>query len=467
MTEFLKTFLNYVGVFFIIYLVVYSSFLFFSVIIGSVGLYKRRRLRRLKNELDEDYYIPISILVPAYNEEVTVVDTVRSLLKLDYPLYEIVVVDDGSKDETAKCLIDSFHMCKINRPIREQIPCQQMREVYEAKIGRITLTLISKDNGGKADTLNMGINACRFPYFICMDADSVLQTDSLKEVIKPILEDDTLVASGGLVRISNYAEIRDGKLVRYKMPWNPIVGMQIMEYDRSFLASRIMLDKFGGNLIISGAFGLFQKKTVVDVGGYDTSTMGEDMELVVKLHVFCREHGIPYGIQYTPDAICWSQAPSGIGDLAKQRRRWHLGLFQSMMKHRQMFLNPSYGLVGFISYTYYLFYELLSPVIEVFGVLTMVLAYIVNLINIRFMVFFYLIYAVFGSLLTLTAFVARIYTQNISLSILDSFKAVLMCIAEGMLLRFIMLCVRLTAFVGYRKRKKDWGNIRRRKINIE
>lgn len=467
MIETVKTLLNYVGVFFVAYLVVYSSFFFLSVLIGSVGLYRYRRMSRLKNDLNEEYYIPISILVPAHNEEVTVVDTVKSLLGLDYPLYEIVVVDDGSKDETAGRLIRAFGMREISRPVRMQIPCLPVRAIYEAQAGGVALTLISKDNGGKADSLNMGINVSRFPYFICMDADSVLQTDSLKEIIKPILEDDTLVASGGLVRISNCAEIRDGKLVRYRMPWNPIVGMQVMEYDRSFLASRIMLNKFGGNLIISGAFGLFQKRAVVEVGGYDTATMGEDMELVVKLHVFCRSHNIPYGIQYTPNAICWSQAPSDMGDLIRQRRRWHLGLFQSLVKYRQIFLNHSYGLVSFVSYAYYLLYELLSPIIELFGILTVILAYMLDLINIRFMIFFYLVYAVFGALLTLTAFFARIYTQNISLSVLDGIKAVVMCVAEGVFLRFLMAGVRLFSFVGYRKRKRDWGRIRRKKINIE
>lgn len=467
MIETVKTLLNYVGVFFVAYLVVYSSFFFLSVLIGSVGLYRYRRMSRLKNDLNEEYYIPISILVPAHNEEITVVDTVKSLLGLDYPLYEIVVVDDGSKDETAGRLIRAFGMREISRPVRMQIPCLPVRAIYEAQAGGVALTLISKDNGGKADSLNMGINVSRFPYFICMDADSVLQTDSLKEIIKPILEDDTLVASGGLVRISNCAEIRDGKLVRYRMPWNPIVGMQVMEYDRSFLASRIMLNKFGGNLIISGAFGLFQKRAVVEVGGYDTATMGEDMELVVKLHVFCRSHNIPYGIQYTPNAICWSQAPSDMGDLIRQRRRWHLGLFQSLVKYRQIFLNHSYGLVSFVSYAYYLLYELLSPIIELFGILTVILAYMLDLINIRFMIFFYLVYAVFGALLTLTAFFARIYTQNISLSVLDGIKAVVMCVAEGVFLRFLMAGVRLFSFVGYRKRKRDWGRIRRKKINIE
>lgn len=191
------------------------------------------------------------------------------------------------------------------------------------------------------------------------------------------------------------------------------------------------------------------------------------MELVVKLHVFCRMNKIPYSIQYTPNAICWSQAPSSLKDLMKQRRRWHLGLFQSMLIHRQMFLNPAFGMVGFVSYLYYLLYELLSPFIEVFGIVTMVLAGMLNLINVRFMILFYLVYALFGAVVTLTAFFARIYTQNITLSAMDVEKAVLMCLVEALFLRFVMGYVRIMAFVGYKKKGRSWGQIKREKINID
>ncbi len=467
MTEFMRGFLTYVGYFFIVYLIGYASFLFLSVLTGSLELYRQKKMNRLKNELDEDYYIPVSILVPAHNEEVTVVDTVRSLLGLDYPLYEIIIVDDGSTDRTAQNLIDAFDMLEIARPIRRQIFCQRQKAVYETQEGNVSLTLIVKENGGKADALNMGINAAHYPYFICMDADSVLQTDSLREIVKPVLENDHVVACGGLVRISNSAKLKGGRLVKYRMPWNPIVGMQIMEYDRSFLASRLMMNQFNGNLIISGAFGLFQKKAVISAGGYDASTMGEDMELVVRLHVFCRTNQIPYSIPYTPGAICWSQAPSSVGDLMKQRRRWHLGLFQSMFRHRQIFLNRQFGMVGFVSYLYYLFYELLSPFIELFGVFTMAAAVLLNLINVRFMILFYLVYTLFGAIMTLTAFFARIYTQNITLSAADGIKAVLMCIAESLFFRFILAYVRTTAFLGYKKRGHQWGSIKREKINVE
>lgn len=411
--------------------------------------------------------MPVTIIVPAYNEEITVADTVKSLLMMDYRLYEIVVVDDGSSDNTTQVLLDTFSLRKVNRPINRQIPCKRGSNVYETVVNGITVTLVQKENGGKADALNMGINASRYPYFICMDADSVLQKDSLKEIVKPVLQDDTIVAVGGLVRISNCAVLNEGELVDYHMPWNPIVGMQILEYDRSFMASRIFLDKFNGNLIISGAFGLFRKDMAAAVKGYDTDTMGEDMELVVKLHSFCRINKIPYSIRYVPDAICWSQCPSSIKDLKKQRRRWYLGLFQCLSKHRRMFLAPEFGVVGYVSYLYYLLYELLSPFIELFGLLTIILAYAVNLINVPFMVLFFMIYALYGAVLTITAFFARIYTQNIKLSFLDVVKSIYLCISESVFFRFIQAFTRMTAFIGYRKKKNVWGQIQRQKIQLK
>ena len=282
-------------------------------------------------------------------------------------------------------------MRQVNRPIQRRIPCQREEAVFEAHGYKVPITLIRKRNGGKADALNMGINAAKYPYFICMDADSVLQRDSLEKIVRPVLEEGNVVAVGGAVRPCNGTEIVDGRVVAYHMPNKLLPCMQVLEYDRSFLAARILFDKFNGSIIISGAFGLFQKSVVVDAGGYDPTTMGEDMELVVKLHLFCREHDIPYRIRYATDAICWTQAPESLKDLCKQRRRWHIGLFQSMQKHRVMLLNPRFGLVGTLSYLYFLIYELLSPYIEVFGILTMVLAYLVDLLNLPFMLLFFLI----------------------------------------------------------------------------
>ena len=462
-----KLLLTGVGYFFIAYLIGYSTFLFLSVIVGSLDLYKHHRQEQFKSILPSDYYVPISIIVPAYNEEITVVDTVRSLLTLEYRAYEIIVVDDGSKDRTSEVLAKAFDMHLVHRPIRRQVDCQREEFIYETRAQKVPLTLIRKKNGGKADTLNMGINAANFPYFICMDADSVLQYDSLRRIVQPVLADGNVVAVGGIVRISNDVELENGRVKRYRLPRNILAFMQVLEYDRSFLASRILFDRFNGSLIISGAFGLFKKSTVIAVGGYDRKTLGEDMELVVKLHEYCTSNSIPYSIRYASDAICWTQAPERLRDLCKQRRRWHLGLFQSMYKHRTMFSNHRFGAVSFVSYLYFLIYELLSPFIEIFGVCTMALAWWFDLINVPFMVLFFLIYAVFGAILTLTAFFSRIYTADLTVSFGDGVRAACLCLFELVFLRFILAWVRCTAFIGYRKRWLSWGRIERRKINLK
>lgn len=467
MFDSVKLLLTGVGYFFIAYLIGYSTFLFLSVIVGSLDLYKHHRQERFKSILPSDYYVPISIIVPAYNEEITVVDTVRSLLTLEYRAYEIIVVDDGSKDRTSEVLAKAFDMHLVHRPIRRQVDCQREEFIYETRAQKVPLTLIRKKNGGKADTLNMGINAANFPYFICMDADSVLQYDSLRRIVQPVLADGNVVAVGGIVRISNDVELENGRVKRYRLPRNILAFMQVLEYDRSFLASRILFDRFNGSLIISGAFGLFKKSTVIAVGGYDRKTLGEDMELVVKLHEYCTSNSIPYSIRYASDAICWTQAPERLRDLCKQRRRWHLGLFQSMYKHRTMFSNHRFGAVSFVSYLYFLIYELLSPFIEIFGVCTMALAWWFDLINVPFMVLFFLIYAVFGAILTLTAFFSRIYTADLTVSFGDGVRAACLCLFELVFLRFILAWVRCTAFIGYRKRWLSWGRIERRKINLK
>lgn len=465
--ELIKNFLDGVNLFFVLYMIGYSTFLFLAVVIGSSTLYYRRRQEKLKNTITQDYFIPVSIIVPAYNEEVTVVETVKSLLQLQYRSYEIIVVDDGSKDTTSRKLIEAFGMHPIRRPIRRQIACQPEEFVYETGSQKVPLTLIRKKNGGKADSLNMGINACRFPYFICMDADSVLQYDSLQKIVRPVLESDNVVAVGGAVRASNSVELEGGRVKKYRLPRNLLACMQVLEYDRSFLASRILFDKFNGSFIISGAFGLFKKETVIAAGGYDRSTMGEDMELVVKLHEYCVSNEIPYLIRYATDAICWTQAPERLRDLCKQRKRWHIGLFQSMWKHRGIFLNIKYGLLSGVSYMYFLIYELLSPFIELFGICTMLLAFFVDLLNLPFMVLFFAVYALFGSILSLTAFFARIQTIDLTLTVRDILKAVLLCVVEISFLRFVLAFVRMTALIGYRKKKLQWGRIERKKIDLK
>ncbi len=461
MTKAVSLFLDGVGIFFLTYLVIYASYLFLSVAMGAWNLYKRDKMLLIKNELKHDFYFPVSILVPAYNEEVTILDSIKSLFNLDYRLYEIIVIDDGSTDKTAETVISFFDMHKVSKPIRLVLKCQEIEAIYETELDNIRLTLICKKNGGKGDALNVGINASQYPYFLCIDADSMLQRDSLERIVQPVMEDDGVIAVGGLIRIAQCISLENGNAVGYHLPWNPLLSMQVMEYDRSFLASRILLDAFNGNLIISGAFGLFKKDIAVAVGGYDTYTLGEDMELVMNLHTFSRNNEMKYSIRYEPNAVCWSQAPSSMGDLAKQRRRWHLGLFQSMMKYRSMFLNPRFGLVGFFSYIYYLIYELFTPVIEIFGIITIIIAGLFGLLNIPFMIQFYVLYVVYGAVLTITAFFQRIYTQNLKISGSDILRAVVICFLESMFFRFVLAFIRSTALLRYSQYKNNWDKIKR------
>lgn len=453
--------LKFVNWFFLIYLMIYATYLLLSVGVGAWELYYENKRRRIKNGIKHDFYFPVSILVPAYNEEVTIVDSIESLLKLDYRLYEIIIVDDGSSDNTVKELVEHFKMRRVHRPIRKRLECEKEKEIYRADDLKVPVTLICKNNGGKGDALNMGINASAYPYFLCIDADSMLQADSLEKIVQPVMEENNVVAVGGLVRASQSLRIKDGKRIGYRMPWNFVTSMQIMEYDRSFLAARILMDRFNGNMIISGAFGLFKKDIVIAAGGYDRETLGEDMELVVRMHVFCRNNKIPYLVRYEPDAVCWSQVPESLGDLRKQRRRWHLGLFQSLMKHRKVFLNPTYGWLGMVSYLYYLLYELLSPVFQVTGWVTMAASAAIGILNWNFMIQFYLMYTMYNAVLTITIFFQRVYTLNLKMSLLDVVKAIIVCVLENVFFRLFLEVVRTTAFIGYGKRKKQWGRIKR------
>ena len=449
------------GILFLLYLLVYATYLFLSVALGAWRLYHQDKMLAIHNELKHEFYVPVSILVPAHNEEVTNVESVESLLGLDYRLYEVIVLDDGSTDATAARLVERFSMQPVHRPVRLSLPCQPIEEIFEARGTPVPLMLVRKRNGGKGDALNTGINVAQYPYFLCIDADSMLQRDSLEHIVQPVMEDDDVVAVGGQVCVSQGVRLEEGRVVSYHLPRRLLVSMQALEYERSFLASRILLDGFNGNLIVSGAFGLYKKDVVVAAGGYDTDTLGEDMELVMKLHAFCRNNLVRYAIRYEPRAVCWSQAPSTWRDLAKQRRRWHMGLFECMTRYRFMFGTSRYGLSGSLSYLYYLLYELYSPLIELAGVAVTVLAAFLGLLNLRFMVFFFLLYAVYGAVLTLTAFLQRIYMQRLKTSPRDIARACLLCAVEFAFFRLGLDYVRTTALIGYRKNRREWGTIAR------
>ena len=410
----LKLIIDLVNVFFFYYVFIYAIVFFISTISSLLELYEDNRKKKYLNKLyirNKDNYVPVSILVPAYNEESTIADCIESLAHQEYPYYEIIVIDDGSSDNTSKVVVDRFKLNRVARPIRRLVKCKKEESIYEGIINdKIKITLVRKENGGKADALNMGINISNYPLFISLDADSILQKDSLTNIVMPYMEDDTTIAVGGNIKVSNSVVLDNGEVVKTLTPKNLLVIFQTIEYFRVFLTTRVWFNKFNGNLIISGAFGLFKKSAAINVGGYDTNTIGEDMDLVVKLHSFYRKNKLPYSIKYSHKAICWSQVPEKYKDLKGQRRRWHIGLITSLYTHRDILLNPKYGLVGVFSFLYFAIFEMLSCVIDVFALGIITCSYFLGFLNIDFLVTFLFVYIGYGIVISLASIILEHYS---------------------------------------------------------
>ncbi len=321
-----------------------------------------------------EYELPISIVVPAYNEAATITASIRALLQLRYPEYEIVVVNDGSKDETLDVLIREFALVAFPEAYRQRIQTQHVNTIYlSTKYPNIRV--VDKQNGGKADALNAGINCARYPLFCGVDADSVLQPDSLSRVLQPFMDDPTTVACGGTIRIANGCTVRDGFVEKVGLSDSTLAIFQTVEYLRAFLFGRLGWSPLNALLIISGAFGLFRKEVVVGVGGYRTDTVGEDMELVVRIHRKLRDEGRKYRITFVPDPICWTEAPEDLRTLANQRIRWQQGLAESLMSNLGLLCHRRGGAVGWLAFPFMLIFEFLGPLLEVSGYLFVLIAF--------------------------------------------------------------------------------------------
>jgi cellulose synthase/poly-beta-1,6-N-acetylglucosamine synthase-like glycosyltransferase len=318
---------------------------------------------------------PVSILVPAYNEEASIAASVRSMLQLTYSEYEVVVVNDGSKDATLDVLKREFGLLPFPEAYRRLIPTREIRGIYRSTRFP-NLRVIDKFNGGKADSLNAGINAARYPLFCGVDADSILQRDSLERVTQPFLRDPTVVATGGTIRVANGCEVSGGFLTRVGLPRNPWALFQVVEYLRAFLFGRLGWSAVNGMLIISGAFGVFRKDAVVSVGGYRPDTIGEDMELIVRLHRLLRERRQPYRIEFVPDPVCWTEAPEDFKTLKNQRIRWQRGLAESLNANWGLVFSRNGGVPGWLAFPFMLLFEWLGPLVEMGGYLFMVVSFL-------------------------------------------------------------------------------------------
>ncbi len=326
----------------------------------------------------------LSVIAPAYNESETIIDNIRTLLSLYYNNYEVVVVNDGSKDDSLEKIIESYELEKVNYYFDYRLPCKRIRGVYKSKNRSFKkLTVIDKSNGGKADSLNAGLNVCRNDLVVSIDADSIMESDALLKLVKPFMEakEKRVIGAGGVIRIANSCEIVEGHIQKINLPKKFLPRAQVMEYTRAFLMGRMAWSELDGLLLISGALGMFDRDIVIESGGYSTSTVGEDMELVVRIRRYMADKGLDYDVVYIPDPLCWTEVPSTVKILARQRSRWTRGTMETLFKHRKLFFNRKYGKLGILGYPYWLAFEYLAPIVEFLGICWFIFLVITNSLN--------------------------------------------------------------------------------------
>lgn len=381
---------SYTAIYYVIF-VTLVLYLIFALSIRHISSIKRgiryNRIHRLSNHVPA-----VSILVPAYNEELTIIENVRSLLALNYAEYEVIVVNDGSQDHTLQRMLDEFKLEPVQPVLSGSIQTGRIRGVYHNP-EYPNLYFIDKENGGKADSLNAGINLSHYELISTIDADSLLEKDALTRIARVYMENpEETVAVGGNVRIVNSCTVEDGIVKHVRFPRKLLPALQHVEYLKAFLGGRIGWSSVNGLIIISGAFGVFQKDKVIAVGGYRGGYPGEDMNIVIKLHRHCLENNIPYRVAFCPDAVCWTQAPESYRILSSQRKRWGRGNLKNMIEEGiHMVMRPKYKIFGLLTLPYNIVFETLNPYFRLGGMLAILGYWMLNMTDWTTVVIFALV----------------------------------------------------------------------------
>jgi len=405
--------------------------------------------------------LPISIVMPAFNEEMTISEAAQSMLRLQYPQFEVVLVNDGSKDKTLAILIESFKLEKVYRAWRPEVPSQPIRGIYISALYP-NLIVVDKENGGsKADAVNAGINISKYPLVCVVDADSLLDQDALMRVARLYIEDpEGTVGVGGLVRVANGCEIKDGRVVKVRLPREPLAMFQNVEYFRAFLMGRVAWSAIDALLIISGAFGLFRRDQLIKVGGYKKSSLGEDFELVLALRRKLADEGKPCKLKFVCDPACWTEAPVTLKILGSQRARWQRGLMQTLWAHRKMWFNPKYGTAGMLAIPYMLLFEVLGPVVEMAGLVMVPVMFATGLVNWPFALFYYLLAVVAGIFVSIGALVLEEVSYGKYPRLRDILRLSWYSIAENFGYRQLTVWWRLKGIWQHlTKRQSKWGTM--------
>lgn len=410
--------------------------------------------------LGSDALPPLSILVPAYNEEVTIAASVLSFLTLEYPRHEVVLVSDGSKDQTIQRLVEAYDLYEVPPAFPVAVPTRPVRAYYRSR-RYSKLLVLDKDNGGKADALNAALNAARYPYVIAVDADTLIESDALLRLARPFLMGGHVAAVGGTIRVANGCRVEHGRVVETRVDRRILPGIQVVEYLRAFLFGRLGWNRLGGNLIISGAFGLFRRDYVLKIGGYKTGNITEDMDLVVRMHRYLHENKLPDKMPFVPDPVAWTEVPTSLKVLGRQRERWHRGLIATLWAHCDLMFNRKYGSVGMVAYPFYFFGEMLAPLVELFGYVITAAGLAIGAVNREFAALFLLVAIGYGLLLSIWTFVLEELTYRRYSRLSDFGRLILYAVLENFGYRQITVFFRLQAFWKYARGVRSWGVMHR------
>lgn len=463
------------GILAVINLLVISYFvllnLFYLVTSLMAFRFLRRYARRLKTldvgeMIRTDTALPVTVVAPAYNEEATCAEATRALLTLQYPEFEIIIVNDGSQDRTLDRLRETFELAPIPRFPIADIPTAAVRETYRSR-RHPNLWVVDKRNGGKADAINSGLNVCRTPLFCVIDMDSLLEPEALLRVSRPFLEDVRTAACGGIIRIVNGSTVRSGVVTDVRMPRSRLARLQVLEYLRAFHAGRVGWAELNATLIISGAFGLFRRSLIVDAGGFANDTVGEDMEMVVRLNRYCRDRDIPHRISYVPDPVAWTECPETLETLGRQRDRWQRGLVDSLTRHARMLFNPRYGPIGLLAFPYFFFLEMLGPAIELVGYCAFAITVALGLASPPYILAFLALAIAFGIALSVMAVGLEELTFRRYHRTSDLLQLLWLAIVENIGYRQLNAWWRIKGILSSLRGSREWGQMQRKGFRSE
>ena len=353
-------------------------------VLAFLDRYKKRKSVNFDYILRSPLAPKIAVIAPAFNESQSIVENTRSLLSLRYNNYDIVIVNDGSTDDSLTKMIDAYDLYPSDTKPFNELGHKEIKNVYRSSHKAFNnLIFIDKFNGGKADSLNAGINYTDAKYVANIDVDCIIEQDALLKMVEPFLQevDSIMIATGGVIRIANNCEVTNGRITKVRLPNEILPLFQTLEYLRAFLLGRMAWSHINGLLIISGAFGLFDKEILLEAGGYNTATVGEDMELLVRMRRLMEDKRVKYKVHYIPDPLCWTEVPNSLKTLSRQRNRWTRGSIETLLIHKKMFLNPKYGILGLLSYPYWLIFEFFAPLIEFLGLIYFLVLAIFGLID--------------------------------------------------------------------------------------